>query len=96
VTDVHPVEPPCRPCRTSDDGTATTIDRTPRLGDVVRLPSWLPARPYRVLEVRDPGIDGHVWLRGYLIDDLPRTETWHLVQVAQVRMLPDPTFGGGS
>jgi hypothetical protein len=73
---------------------AAVMDRPPRLGDVVGLPPWLPDRPYRVLEVRDPDVPGHVWIRGYAVDEVPRVERWHLVPVALLRLLPDPTFGG--
>lgn len=68
------------------------MDRPPRLGDVVALPAWLPDRAYRVLETRDPGIDGQVWINGYIIDQYPRAVAWHLVPVAQLTLLPDPTF----
>jgi hypothetical protein len=64
----------------------------PQIGDVVGLPGWLPDRPYRVLGVRDPGIDGHLWLDGYLIKDTGVTVASYLVPVAQLRPLPDPTW----
>jgi hypothetical protein len=51
------------------------MDAPPRLGDVVGLTPWLPDRPFRVLDVRNSGIDGHSWIHGYLIDELPRTES---------------------
>lgn len=69
------------------------MNRPPQLGDVVALPAWLPDRAYRVLATRDPGIDGQIWIGGYIIDQYPRTETWHLVPVSALQRLPDPTFG---
>jgi hypothetical protein len=65
----------------------------PQIGDVVGLPGWLPDRPYRVLGVRDCGIDGHLWLDGYLIEGTVITVASYLVPVAHLRPLPDPTWG---
>ena len=69
------------------------MDRPPRIGDLVGLPAWLPDRPYRVLGVRDPGIDGQLWLSGYLIEEFAVTEATYLVPVAKLRLLPDPIWG---
>ncbi|BCJ32532.1 hypothetical protein Athai_00350 [Actinocatenispora thailandica] len=72
------------------------MDRPPALGDVVCLPPWLPDRPYRVLEVRDPAIPGHVWVCGYAIDEVPRVERSYLVPVPRLRLLPDPIWGSNT
>lgn len=69
------------------------MDRQPRIGDLLGLPAWLPDLPYRVLGVRDPGIPGQVWLRGYLIDGFTVDQRSWLVPVAQLRELPDPVWG---
>ena len=70
------------------------MDRPPTLGDVVGLPAWLPDRPFRVAEVRDPDLSGHVWIKGWFVNELPRVEIPYLVPLARLRLLPDPTFGG--
>jgi hypothetical protein len=69
------------------------MERRPRVGDLVGLPAWLPNLPYRVLGVREPGIDGYVWLDGYLIDGFNVAEHSWLVPVARLRELPDPVWG---
>lgn len=73
---------------------ATLMNRRPRIGDLLGLPAWLPDLPYRVLGVREPGIDGYVWLDGYLLDGYAVTERSVLVPVARLRELPDPVWGG--
>ena len=67
--------------------------RPPVIGDVVGLPAWLPDRPFRVLGVRDPGIDGYRWLDGYVIEDAGITVASYLVPIARLRALPDPLWG---
>lgn len=68
------------------------MNRPPQLGDVVALPAWLPDRPFRVIDVRDPHVHGNVWIRGWFVDQLPRVELDYLVPVARLRRMPDPTF----
>lgn len=69
------------------------MDTAPEPGDVVGLPAWLPDHPFRVDQVRDPHLDGHVWIRGWFVDQLPRVEIPYLVPLARLRHVPDPTFG---
>ena len=68
------------------------MDQPPHQGDVVALPAWLPDHPFRVVDVRDPHLDGHVWIKGWFVDELPRVEIPYLVPLARLRRLPDPTF----
>ncbi|WP_030445845.1 hypothetical protein [Actinocatenispora sera] len=74
---------------------AALMERRPRVGDLLGLPAWLPDLPYRVLAVREPGIDGYVWLDGYLLDGYAVVERSFLVPVARLRELPDPVWGNG-
>ncbi|BCJ37523.1 hypothetical protein Athai_50260 [Actinocatenispora thailandica] len=75
---------------------AALMDRPPRIGDLLGLPAWLPDLPYRVLGVRDPGIEGYRWLDGYLIDGGTVHERSYLVPVARLRGLPDPLWGNAT
>lgn len=67
--------------------------RTPRVGDLVDLPPYLPAELFRVLDVTaHPDLPGWVVLDGYLIGPPPRCRQ-HLasytVPVAEVRVRPE-------
>jgi hypothetical protein len=72
---------------------ATMTGYRPRVGDLVGLPAYLSARPYRVLAVSDSRIPGWVHLSGYLIHaDLTQWHCDHDVPLNQLRKLHDPIW----